>query len=265
MGRRQAAFREGIAEAERRYAEVLREIRHLRGETQQDLGHLLSWSAPMVSRFEAASERPDRATHQRYCALAPTEELSRRVAAAYEALPIPPAAARRAGIVRRSPEEWHGRALDGPGLYQLLGARYPAYPVLRLFGDQARPLPVWAEPASPEQWPDVEAPLGELDLSGPVPDVRRWGCLECDPRGEEEFKRHLEDWDRQLREIRAGRRAHLDTWNQLTYDLGTMTRDDWGRARLDCKLGTLSRIAEFPYCRSSKFPTLSASGWLTTG
>lgn len=27
----------------------------------------------------------------------------------------------------------------------------------------------------------------------------------------------------------------------------------------------LSRIAEFPRCRSSKFPTRSASGWLTTG
>jgi hypothetical protein len=41
----------------------------------------------MVSRFEAASERPDRATHQWYCALAPTEELRRQLASAYEALP----------------------------------------------------------------------------------------------------------------------------------------------------------------------------------
>jgi hypothetical protein len=67
----------------------------------------------MVSRFEAATERPDRATHQRYCALAPTEELRQR-AAAYEALP-PDGSARHPEVVRRSPEEWHGRALDGPG------------------------------------------------------------------------------------------------------------------------------------------------------
>jgi transcriptional regulator with XRE-family HTH domain len=238
MGRRQATFREDIGEAERRYAEALREIRSLRSETQRELGRLLGWSVPMVSRFETGIERPDRMTHQRYCALAPTEELSRRTAMAYEALP-PPTASRRAAIVRRSPEEWHGRALEGPGLYQLLEARYPAYPALRLFGDQTKPLPVWAAPAPPEQWPDIEAPLGALDLSGPVPDVRRWGCLEqCDPLGEEEFKHHLDEWDRQLREIRAGKRAHLDTWNQLTYDLGAMTTDDRGRVRLDCKLGT---------------------------
>src|SRR6266545_2467233 len=119
MGRRQATFREDIGEAQRRYAEVLREIRSLRGETQQELGRLLGWSVPMVSRFETTIERPDRATHQRYRALAPTEELSRQAALAYEALPAPPSS-RRVGVVRRSPEEWHGRALDGPGLYQLL-------------------------------------------------------------------------------------------------------------------------------------------------
>jgi hypothetical protein len=81
----------------------------------------------MVSRFEAANERPDRATHRRYCALAPTEELRQQLASA---------------------------------------------------------------------------------------------------------------WDRQLREVHAGRREHLKTWNQLTYDLGAMTRDEHGRLRLDCKLGT---------------------------
>ena len=83
--------------------------------------------------------------------------------------------------VHRSPEEWHGRALDGSGLYQFFEAAYP---------------------------------------------------------GERDFERRLEDWDRQLREIHAGKRAHLDTWNQLTYDLASMTRDDHGRLRLDCKLGT---------------------------
>jgi transcriptional regulator with XRE-family HTH domain len=237
MGRRQATFREGITEPEQGYAEVLREIRRQRGETQQELGRLLGWSVPMVSRFETGTERPDRTTHQRYCALAPTDELGRRAAMAYRALPPP--APRRAGIVRRSPEDWHGRALDGPGLYQLLAAQYPAFPVSWLFGDPAKPLPVWAAPTPPEQWPDIEAPLGALDLSEPMPDIRRWGCLdECDPRGEEEFKRHLDEWDRQLREIRAGRRAHLDTWNQLTYDLQAMTIDEHGRVRLDCKLGT---------------------------
>jgi hypothetical protein len=100
-------------------------------------------------------------------------------------------------------------------------------------------LPVWAELAPAEQWQDVEAPLGHLDLSQPVPDVRTWRYWEpCDPRGEEEFKRHLDEWDRQLREVHAGRREHQKTWNQLTYDLGTMTRDGHGRLRLDCKLGT---------------------------
>jgi DNA-binding transcriptional regulator YiaG len=55
-----------------RTAQVLRDIRDLRGETQQELGKLIGWSVSMVSRFEAAAERPDQATHRRYCALAPT-------------------------------------------------------------------------------------------------------------------------------------------------------------------------------------------------
>jgi hypothetical protein len=85
----------------------------------------------MISRFEAATERPDRAAHQRYLALSPTEETRQRAAAAYEALP-PDGTARHPEVVRRSPEEWHGRALDGPGVYRLLEAKYPAYPLLRL-------------------------------------------------------------------------------------------------------------------------------------
>lgn len=43
-----------------------------------------------------------------------------------------------------------------PGVYQLLSEKYPAYPVARLFGDAAKPLPVWAELAPAEQWQDVE-------------------------------------------------------------------------------------------------------------
>ena len=126
-----------------------------------------------------------------------------------------------------------------PGVYQLLSEKYPAYPVARLLGDAAKPLPVWAELAPAEQWQDIEAPLGRLDLSEPVPDLRTWRYWEpCDPRGEEEFKRHLDEWDRQLRAVHAGRREHLKTWNQLTYDLGAMTRDEHGGLRLDCKLGT---------------------------
>ncbi len=238
MGRRRAAFREGIGEAERDYAQALRDIRDLRGETQQELGRLVGWSVSMVSRFEAAAERPDQATHQRYCALAPTEELRRRATNAYAALPLN-GSARHSAVVHRSPEEWYGRALDGPGVYQLLEEKYPAYPLLRLFGDEAKPLPVWAELAPAEQWADVEAPLGQLDLLQSTPDVRTWRYWEpCDLRGEPEFKRHLDDWDRQLREIRAGRRAHLDTWNQLTYDLQAMTRDEQGRVQVHCKLGT---------------------------
>jgi transcriptional regulator with XRE-family HTH domain len=148
---------------------VLRDIRDLRGETQQALGRLLGWSVSTVSRFEAA---------------------------------------------------------------------YPDYPALRLFGDEAKPLPVWAEAAPREQWADVEAPLGTLGLSEPPPDVRRWRYWEeCSPRGERDFQRRLEEWDRQLREIRAGKRAHLDTWTRPP-TTGGMTTDDHGRLRLDCKLGT---------------------------
>jgi transcriptional regulator with XRE-family HTH domain len=238
MGPKRAAFPDGIAEEEQRYAQVLRDIRDLRGETLQALSRLLDWSVSTISRFEAAAERPDEATHRRYCALAPTEELRQRAAAAYEALPAR-LGAQHGFPLRRSPEEWYGRALDGPGLYRLFEEKYPTYPVLRLFGDIAKPLPVWAEPATPEQWEDVEAVLGTLDLSNPPPNVRRWRYWErCDSRGEREFKRHLDDWDSQLREIQAGKRAHLDTWNQLTYDLGAMRRDDRNRIKLDCKLGT---------------------------
>jgi hypothetical protein len=73
MGRKRAAFPEGIAEEEQRYAQLLRDIRDLRGETQQALGRLLGWSVSMVSRFEVATERPYEARHRRYCALAPIE------------------------------------------------------------------------------------------------------------------------------------------------------------------------------------------------
>jgi len=52
MGRKRAAFAEGIAEEEQRYAQVLRDIRDLRGETQQALGRLIGWSVSMrLSRF----------------------------------------------------------------------------------------------------------------------------------------------------------------------------------------------------------------------
>ena len=36
----------------------------------------------------------------------------------------------------------------------------------------------------------------------------------------------MDEWDRQLREVHAGRREHLKTWNQLIYDLGAMTRHE---------------------------------------
>ena len=91
MGRKRAAFAEGIAEEEQQYAQVLRDIRDERGETQQALGRLVGWSVSTVSRFEAAAERPDEATHRRYCALAPTEELREQAVAAYETLPALPA------------------------------------------------------------------------------------------------------------------------------------------------------------------------------
>jgi transcriptional regulator with XRE-family HTH domain len=85
MGRKRATFPDGIAEEEQQYAQVLRDIRDLRGETLPALSRQLDWSVSTISRFEAAAERPDEATHRRYCALAPTEELRQRAVAAYEA------------------------------------------------------------------------------------------------------------------------------------------------------------------------------------
>jgi transcriptional regulator with XRE-family HTH domain len=237
VGRGRGRFREGATEAERAYAQVLRDIRDARGETQEALGNLLGWSVSTVSRFEAGGECPDRATHRRYCALAPTDELRKRVARAYKSLSLSQSP-RRAAVIRRSPEEWHSRALEGPGLYRLLGDKYREYPTLKLFDDESRHLPVWAEPALRNQWEDVEAALGSLDLSRPAPQVRQWAYWEdCDPSAEDEFERHLAEWDQQVRDIRAGRRRHLDTWNQLTYDLASMERGSDG-VKLHCKLGT---------------------------
>ena len=65
VGRKRASFREGTSEAAMGYAQALRDIRDARAETQEELGRLLGWSAPVVSRFEAASERPDATTHGR--------------------------------------------------------------------------------------------------------------------------------------------------------------------------------------------------------
>jgi transcriptional regulator with XRE-family HTH domain len=61
MGRKRAAFAEGIAEEEQQYAQILRDLRDVGAETQQALGRLLGWSVSTVSRFEAAAERPDEA------------------------------------------------------------------------------------------------------------------------------------------------------------------------------------------------------------
>ena len=71
-----------------------------------------------------------------------------------------------------------------------------------------------------------------------MPQVREWSTGEDhDPRAEADFRRHLDDWDRQVREIQAGRRAHLDKWNQLTYDLDRIERTDRG-LKVHCKMGT---------------------------
>jgi transcriptional regulator with XRE-family HTH domain len=218
------------------YAQALRDIRDARSETQEELGRLLGWSAPVVSRFEAASERPDAATHGRYCALAPTSELRERISGAYRLLA--PATQPKVPAGRLSNEEWQARALEGTGLYELLAERYPEYPTLKLLGDESSPLPVWAKVAPREQWLDTEAGLGELSVSLPMPQVRQWSTGEdYDPKAEADFRRHLDDWDRQVREVQTGRRAHLDKWNQLTYDLDRIERTDRG-LKMHCKMGT---------------------------
>lgn len=105
-------------------------------------------------------------------------------------------------------------------------------------GNESRLLPVWAELAPSEQWSNLEAPLGKLDLSPPTPSVREWGYRESfDPEGQAEFRRRIGEWDRQVEEIWLGRRRHLGTWNQLTYDLAWMERTQAG-VKLHCKLGT---------------------------
>ena len=236
MGRQRAGFREGTSQAEQAYAQALRDIRDARAETQGEFGRLLGYSAPVVSRFEAASERPDASTHGRYCALAPTGELRERISEAYRQLAT--ATRPRGPVVHLSNEEWQGRALEGSGLYELLAERYPTYPTLRLLGDESRPLPVWAELAPRDQWSDTEASLGELSIPLPMPHVRDWGPAEhFDREAEADFHRHLGDWDRQVREIQTGRRAHLDKWNQLTYDLDRLERTDRG-LKMHCKMGT---------------------------
>jgi hypothetical protein len=55
MGRKRAAFAESIAEEEQRYAQVLWEIRDLRGETQQALGRLIGWSVSLSAALAAAT------------------------------------------------------------------------------------------------------------------------------------------------------------------------------------------------------------------
>jgi transcriptional regulator with XRE-family HTH domain len=218
------------------YAQALRDIRDARAETQAELGRRLGYSAPVVSRFEAASERPDATTHGRYRALAPTSQLRERVSEAYRQLT--PVTRPKAPVAHLSNEEWQARALEGAGIYELLAERYPAYPTLKLLGDGSRPLPVWAEVAPREQWPDTEAGLGELSIPHPMPHVRDWGNVDnYDPEAEADFRRHLADWDRQIRDIETGRRAHLDKWNQLTYDLDRIERTDQG-LKMHCKMGT---------------------------
>src|SRR5947209_2605513 len=203
MGRSRTALPGGLSEAVRSYAQALRDIRDARGETQEQLGRLVGWSVPVVSRFEAGKEVPDAATHRRYCALAPTTELRERAANAFRGL-TPGKEAKAPPGIRRSNEQWHARALDGPGLYRFLEETYPAYPALKMFEDDRRPLPVWAEVAPREQWEEIEAGLGELAVHGPVPDVRSWRWDEqCDPQAEADFRRHVNDWEQQVKEIQA--------------------------------------------------------------
>jgi hypothetical protein len=197
MGRRRAAFPEGIAEEEQRYAQALREIRDLRGETQQALGQLLGWSVRwclgLKLRLSGLIRRRTGGTARwplpRSCASGrwqPTRPCRRH----QRGMPYQSGGRSRSGKVA----PWTVLGSTSSSRRHTLPAQ-----VLRLFGDESKPLPVWTEPAPSEQWTDVEAPLGALDLSNPPPDPRRWRYWErCDPRGERDFERHLDDWDREL-------------------------------------------------------------------
>ena len=202
MGRKRAAFREGIGEEQRHYAQALRDIRDRRGETQQELGRLLGWSVSMVSRFEAATERPDRGDPSAVlCArsdrgAAPALDGGLRNLAPLNGRPRhaapSPAVARR--VARPRP--------GGPGVYQLLEAdtrrtRWCGCSVTR--PSHCRCGPSWHRPSS-----------GWTSRRRSGRSTSRAACLMCGPGAtgsrvileeRQEFKRHLEEWDRQLREI----------------------------------------------------------------
>src|SRR6266478_4890495 len=70
-----------------------------------------------------------------------------------------------------------------------LSVGYPGYPTLKLLGDEPIPLPVWAEVAPREQWPNTEAGLGNLSVSLPMPQVWEWGTGPgYDPKAEADFR-----------------------------------------------------------------------------
>jgi hypothetical protein len=137
MGRRRAPFPDGIAEEEQRYAQVLRDIRDLGGENQQALGRLLGWSVSTLSRFEAATERPDQATHRRYCALA--QQMS---CASGRWPPMTPCRRHQHGMSRQSEDRPRtGRAAPWTVLGSTSSSRPRTLPIRRCGCSATRPSP----------------------------------------------------------------------------------------------------------------------------
>jgi len=110
-------------------------------------------------------------------------------------------------------------ALAGNGLAATLRRLYPDYPLLSFAG---RPAPVWVHHAQPDQWFDLEAPVGRLRAEQPAP--RGAYPAHFDPAGEPVHALHCltEDPPRKF--------------NGTTFALDEIRLDRHG-VTIDCTLG----------------------------
>jgi hypothetical protein len=155
MGRKRATLREGIGDAERQYAQALRDIRDHRVRRSRSSGGCWAGASP---RSPGSRPPPSDPTGPRTSAtsLSPRP----RSCAGARRPPTRPCRQMAAHNIRRwsagRQRSGTAAALDGPGVYRLLEATYPAYPLLRLFGDEAKPLPVWPTAGTAAVRPDSD-------------------------------------------------------------------------------------------------------------
>lgn len=111
------------------------------------------------------------------------------------------------------------RVLEGEGWVRTLRRLYPQYPLVDLFGF---PVAACTFPADPEEWHDVEAPLGDL-LTQSLPMSGEWSS-DFFPDAYAAFQQHLAT-------AQAKRK-----WNGPTFALDHIRRVN-GKVRLDCRPG----------------------------